>query len=102
MDEKNFFDVARARQWKLDVETELTEVDRLLTEVYTCIQTMPDQEDPILGAIFKVGEDVQGAWTQLNSTLKETMRYTDEIIKHQNEGIEEALAFVKTLIERIK
>jgi hypothetical protein len=80
------FDSAAARVWKMNVDSEIAQVNQTLNEVGTICTDLPSN-DSIMQSIGKAGNLMQERWNALTSTFNQICDITGQIINQIENGV---------------
>lgn len=92
------FNEAQAKIWKMKVENEFKEVNKILKAVEEECKTAPYEDDTILNAMHEVGVGIEGAWNELERQFDEVIQSFDKIIKLIRKIAEEGIEAIKGFI----
>lgn len=74
------FDHERAKNWILDVQQELYEVETLLKKVSETCYTQPDEDDTIMNGIKQTGQTMEAFWDNMCNGFKSATKTLENVI----------------------
>ena len=92
------FDEAQAKIWKMKVENEFKEVDKVLKAVEEECETAPYEDDTIMKAMHDVGEGIETAWNELEKGFDNVIQTFDNIISTIRKAVEEGLESLQNYV----
>lgn len=96
------FDEAQAKIWKMKVENEFKEVNKVLKAVEEECKTAPYEDDTIMKALHDVGEGISGAWQELQKGFENVIETFDNIINMIRNAVEEGVEALKNFAGSFK
>ena len=85
------FRMARAEQWKADVEREVDRVNKLLDLVAKELQTQPYEDDTIMMGLKKTGDALESAFNTLNQNFSNAINGLDDIMAEWSKTLNKIL-----------
>ena len=73
-------DEAKATIWKMDVQSELNQIEDILKKVTNELTTVAGSDDSIYQGIYKVGVAAEEAWNESINSWKKCIDYWTEAI----------------------